>query len=514
MKLKVASPVGLPGAPRLRMGLVLSRLYEPDPHLSPRHGAAPAMKQEPLYTQKDHPELAGLARLVGSGRYFSRLSPDILVNILRQGSLLTVEKDQYLIREDDESPPEMFVLVEGSLAVVSNGKFILRLDAPGDVVGEMAVIQSAPRSADVITETVCRLIVFPAELFVIDRHSSQASVLYVLFSHVMAAKLRITTAQSLIRKNQRVTAQGDVKIGVINAAAPASALIREAIKKSWPETRVVEFRDPREFLAYPGVHRFDLIIADMDYFADFQRDWNSISTLVRTMRLRGASVITLGKSCHDAANREFLIGNGADEVMAKPFTAFDLAHTITRVRVWYYKDLELDKAENAAETDRLTGLANRRRLDQFLDALVTVYPDNMQPFSLVIADVDNFKHYNDTQGHQMGDVVLEGVAALLASNVRRGDLAARFGGEEFVIVLPNCEKPRAVALAEDLRKSVESAVFPHQDLQPTGNITITLGVATFPDDAVDLVSLLKQADDCLYEGKKAGKNVVIASADK
>ena len=469
------------------------------------------MKQEPLCTRNDHPELAAFTRIVGSGRYFNRLSEDILENILRQGYLLTVEKDQYLIHEGDESPPEMFMLVEGSLAIVANGKFILRLDSPGDVVGEMAVIQSAPRSADVITESVCRLIGFPAELFRIDRHSPQASVLYVLFSHMMAAKLRITTAQSLIRKNQRVTAHGDIKIGIINAGATDSSIIREAIRQSWPETSVTEFSGPPEFLGYPGVHRFDLIIADMDYYEDFKRDWNPISTLVKTMRLRGASVITLGISCNDPANREFLVGNGADEVLAKPCTAFDLAHTIARVRVWYYKDLELDKAENAAETDRLTGLANRRRLDQFLDALITVYPDNMQPFSLVMADVDNFKHYNDTQGHQMGDLVLEGIASLLAKNVRRGDLAARFGGEEFVIVLPNCEKRRAVELAEDLRKSVESAVFPHQDLQPTGNITISMGVATFPDDAVDLPSLLKRADDCLYEGKRAGKNVVIAA---
>ncbi|MEE4144302.1 MAG: diguanylate cyclase [Halieaceae bacterium] len=469
------------------------------------------MKQEPLCTRKDHPQLAELARIVGSSRYFNRLSPDILTTILRQGNLLTVEKDQYLIREGDESPPEMYVLVEGSLAIVSNGKFILRLDSPGDVVGEMAVIQSAPRSADVITESVCRLVGFPAELFMIDGHSSQASILYVLFSHMMAAKLRITTAQSLIRKNQRVTAHGDIKVGIINAGSADSAIIREAIRESWPETSVVEFSDPPEFLDYPGVYRFDLIIADMDYFDDFQRDWNPISSLVKTMGLRGASVITLGTSCKEAANRKFLLGLGVDEVLAKPCTAFDLAHTIARARVWYYKDLELDKAENAAETDRLTGLANRRRLDQFLDALVTVYPDNLQPFSLVIADVDNFKHYNDTQGHQMGDVVLEGIATLLATNVRRGDLAARFGGEEFVIVLPNCEKHRAIELAEDLRKSVESAVFPHQDLQPTGNITITMGVATFPEDAVDLKSLLKQADDCLYEGKRAGKNVVIAA---
>lgn len=469
------------------------------------------MKQEPLCTRKDHPELAALVRVVGSGRYFSRLSGDILANILRQGYLLTVDKDQYLIREGDESPPEMYVLVEGSLAIVSNGKFILRLDSPGDVVGEMAVIQSAPRSADVITETGCRLVGFPAELFSIDGNSSQASVLYVLFSHMMAAKLRITTAQSLIHKNQRVTAHGDIKVGIINAGSPDSSIIRQALQESWPETSVIEFSDPPEFLEYPGAHRFDLIIADMDYYDDFQRDWNSISTLVKTMRLRGASVIALGASCHDSANREFLVRNGADEVMAKPCTAFDLAHTIARFRVWHYKDLELDKAESAAETDRLTGLANRRRLDQFLDALVTVYPDNMQPFSLVIADVDNFKHYNDSHGHQMGDVVLEGVATLLAKNVRRGDLAARFGGEEFVIVLPNCEKSRAIELAEDLRKSVESAVFPHQDLQPTGNITITMGVATYPDDAVDLATLLKQADDCLYEGKRAGKNVVIAA---
>ena len=129
------------------------------------------MKQEPLCTRKDHPELAAFTRIVGSGRYFNRLSEDILENILRQGYLLTVEKDQYLIHEGDESPPEMFMLVEGSLAIVANGKFILRLDSPGDVVGEMAVIQSAPIPADVRTETACRLIGFPAELFRIDRHS-------------------------------------------------------------------------------------------------------------------------------------------------------------------------------------------------------------------------------------------------------------------------------------------------------------------------------------------------------
>ena len=127
------------------------------------------MKQEPLRTEHDHSELAALTLTIGSGRYFRLLSPEILGNILRQGSLITLEKDRYLIREGDASPPEMYILVRGSLAVVSSESFILRLDSPGDVVGEMALIQSTARSADVIAETDCRLVMFPAELFRVDR---------------------------------------------------------------------------------------------------------------------------------------------------------------------------------------------------------------------------------------------------------------------------------------------------------------------------------------------------------
>lgn len=470
------------------------------------------MTRVPLPPLSEHPDLPALVQRIGSSRYFRRVEPAILETVLKQGSLLTLQQDAYVIREGDKAPPDMFILVEGSLAVVSNDKFILRLESPGDVVGEMALIQSAPRSADVIAETDCRLVVFPAELFRVDSRSPHASVLYVLFSHIMAAKLRITTAQSLVRKNQRVSAQGDIKIGIVDAGPADRATTRQAVAASWPEAEVIEFRDPPDFLDYPTASRFDLVIADVDYYSDFRRDENSISTLIQTMQLRGANVLLLGKSCQVPANREFLIRKGADDVMAKPCVPFDLMHIIARIRVWYYQKLELDRAESAAETDRLTGLANRHRLDQFLDALVTVYPDNRQPFSLIISDVDNFKYYNDTHGHLMGDAVLAGVAAVLAKNVRRGDLAARFGGEEFVIVLPNCGKSRAMELAESLRSAIEFAVFPHQEQQPGGNLTLTLGVATFPADAQDLAGLLKQADDCLFEGKRRGKNVVISAS--
>ncbi len=164
------------------------------------------MNQQPLCTRTEQPEFDNLIQVVSSGRYLRLLAPDVLDNVLRQGSVITLPKDSYLIREGDDAPHAMYILVEGSLVVVANKKFILRLDQPGDVVGEISVVQSTPRSADVVAEVVCRLIAFPAELFEVDPHSKEASILYVLFSHVMAAKLRITTAQALIHKNLRVAA--------------------------------------------------------------------------------------------------------------------------------------------------------------------------------------------------------------------------------------------------------------------------------------------------------------------
>ncbi len=271
------------------------------------------------------------------------------------------------------------------------------------------------------------------------------------------------------------------------------------------------FEDPAQIIDYNDNQRFDLIITDVYSSADMRRDGNWTSALIKEVQLRGAHVVVLSKACHNPDDREILINMGVDDLMAKPCTRNDLNHVITRVKSWYYKNLELDRAETEAETDRLTGLANRRRLDQFLNALVTVYSQDQKPFSLIMTDIDNFKHYNDTNGHQMGDAVLKSVAALLVDKVRRGDLAACFGGEEFVLVLPECGKSRAVELAEILRETVEAAVFPFQEKQPGSNVTITMGVATFPHDAVELDALLKKADDCLYEGKRKGKNIVVAA---
>ncbi len=470
------------------------------------------MERELLFTQSEPPDFDSVVEIISSGRYFKLLAPQILANVLRQGSLITLQKDHYLIREGSVEPPELYILVEGSLAIVCNDKFILRQDLPGDVVGEMAVIQCAPRSADVLAETDCRLIVFPAELFNVDGYSDQASVLYVLFSHILAAKLRITTAQSMIRKNMRVTSQGHIRVGIVDANTADLAMISSAVEESWPEANITEFANPPEFVDYNHSQRFDLVIADTETLGDIQRDGNLTSTFIKSMQLHGAHIVIVSACCNSPGNRELIIDMGADDLIAKPCATFELNHVIRKSRTSYLKNLELDKVETEAQTDRLTGLANRRRLDQFMEALITVYPDSRVPFSLIMTDIDDFKHYNDTNGHQMGDLVLRKVAVAFGNKVRRGDLAARFGGEEFIFVLPDCGKDRALELAETLRATVESTVFPHQEKQPTGSITMTLGVATYPQDAHDLATLLRKADDCLYVGKEKGKNVVIGAS--
>ena len=110
---------------------------------------------------------------------------------------------------------------------------------------------------------------------------------------------------------------------------------------------------------------------------------------------------------------DFCPNGGVSEFLAKPCPDFDFEHALNRQRVIHYRERELKRVEEAADTDRLTGLANRRRLDEFVEALVTLYPEERAPFSLIITDVDNFKHYNDTHGHQMGDVVLARIAGIL-----------------------------------------------------------------------------------------------------
>ena len=474
------------------------------------------MERKPLVLNADQPtdeeqqQLDEIIELVQSGKYFSRITQNLLKVIFLQGELLTLHENEYLIHEGDNSPPEMYVLIKGSLVVQSGTKFILRLELPGDIAGEMSVISPAPRSADVIAETDCVLVAFSQQVFAVEEDDVMVPVFYVMFAYILAEKLRLTTAQSFIRKNSRVDATQPPKIAVIDTDSIERLMIHNMIEFQWPEAKIEEFANPMNFIALGLEKHFDVIIVDVLFPHTYRTQEESIKNLIHVAKATGASVIVVSEYCADAMNRGELIQLGLDSLIAKPYSVFDLKHTVLKSRLWYYQQKELDDVEHTANTDKLTGLANRQRFDEFMSALMTISQDNKQKFSLIIADIDHFKHYNDTHGHQMGDIVLATVASIFSKNVRKGDLAVRFGGEEFVIVLVNCNKKTAIQIAEKLRVAIANQDFPHQEKQPLGNVTCTFGVGTYPDDARDIKTLIDESDQCLYAGKKSGRNQVIA----
>ncbi len=162
-----------------------------------------------------------------------------------------------------------------------------------------------------------------------------------------------------------------------------------------------------------------------------------------------------------------------------------------------------------AVTDGLTSLYNHRHFHERLSLEVERSARNGLPLSLLMIDVDHFKHYNDHHGHPAGDEVLRQVARLLAEGRRANDVVARYGGEEFGVILVDTAKFTAAKIAERLRDRVATHPFAHTGSQPGGTLAISVGVATFPDDATDAEGLIRGADTALYGAKHAGRNRVV-----
>jgi len=168
--------------------------------------------------------------------------------------------------------------------------------------------------------------------------------------------------------------------------------------------------------------------------------------------------------------------------------------------------LENAKLFDLATTDGLTKLFVRRYFQLMLDAEIQRSRRYNRPFSLAMIDIDNFKHFNDTYGHQLGDEVLRSVGRTIRKNTRNVDISARYGGEEFVIIFPETDLDAALIAAEKVRRCIEQIEIPHE----SGNlkVTISLGLAAFPRHAQDKDDLIKSADGALYVSKREGKNQV------
>ncbi len=166
----------------------------------------------------------------------------------------------------------------------------------------------------------------------------------------------------------------------------------------------------------------------------------------------------------------------------------------------FYKEL--------SRIDGMTELFNHRFFQQLLKIEVARAKREKTLVSLIMIDIDNFKIFNDKNGHPMGDLALKKLSWLLSQNSREGDFIARYGGEEFSIILPGADKKSAQFLADRIRKTVAQSAFECEEVLPGGKFTISMGVAEYPTDAGNREELIEKADKALYKAKDNGKNRV------
>jgi len=204
----------------------------------------------------------------------------------------------------------------------------------------------------------------------------------------------------------------------------------------------------------------------------------------------------------------------ADDFLVKPIAGRELQ---ARVKILLEKKQRLDKlrshyeeALNSAVVDWLTGLYNHGYFKRFLDLEIKKSLRQRYPVTLIMIDIDNFKAVNDAHGHPMGDMILQELAQVVRRAVREVDLVARYGGDEFAVVLPYSDAPSALRVARRIDEAIKSHGFPPKEPVQEIRLTVSMGVAGYPEDAVHVDGLIHSADQKLYTAKIKGRNQISA----
>jgi two-component system cell cycle response regulator len=271
--------------------------------------------------------------------------------------------------------------------------------------------------------------------------------------------------------------------------------------------------NPQEALFTAADGDFELVIVSLALTNfDALRLCSQIRSLDRTRLLPILLVIDQDET--DRLLRALEIG--VNDYLVRPLDRQEtLARVRTQVRRKRYTDFLRTNVQLTIElavTDGLTGLYNRRYLMSHLSTFVDQSAERRKPMAVLIVDIDFFKSINDTHGHDAGDEVLKEFAARMKANVRGMDLVARFGGEEFVVVMPDTDLELATGIAERLRETVAGDAFVVSGGKTQIPVTISVGIGTFDrgDDTPN--TILKRADTALYRAKKSGRNRVVYDA--
>ncbi|MCC6918658.1 MAG: PleD family two-component system response regulator [Alphaproteobacteria bacterium] len=271
--------------------------------------------------------------------------------------------------------------------------------------------------------------------------------------------------------------------------------------------------DPVDALMKARENDFDLVILSLSLQnTDGMRLCSQLKSLESTRHTPILALVEEG----DTKRLVRALEIGINDYLIRPIDKNELlARTKTQIKRKRYSDKlrqNLQMSLEAAITDQLTGLYNRRYMTRHLATQIASAHETKKPLSFLIMDIDFFKAVNDTYGHDVGDEILRGFASRLKSNVRGIDLACRYGGEEFVVIMPETDVAFAYAVAERLRQSVADLPFPVNHPNSPLTVTVSIGITSIekPTDTSDTV--LKRADQALYRAKRDGRNRVVAEA--
>jgi len=259
---------------------------------------------------------------------------------------------------------------------------------------------------------------------------------------------------------------------------------------------------------------FDLILIDDDL-----QDEDALRLCSRLRQEEGTRYTPIVLAVHGDEHERLAkaLELGINDYLVRPVDRDEMyARVQSQIRNKRYDDSLRDnyrRSLTAALTDSLTGLNNRRYLEAHFDAVDAMLAEASKPLSLMVLDVDRFKSFNDTFGHAAGDVVLQGVAGRILTNLRGLDTAVRYGGEEFVILMPDTDHAPALAAAERVCEAIRERKFALPGSSGEVEVTISIGVATELAGQHSLGWLIEKADRALYEAKHAGRNQVIVARE-
>ncbi|MFQ5905712.1 MAG: diguanylate cyclase [bacterium] len=205
---------------------------------------------------------------------------------------------------------------------------------------------------------------------------------------------------------------------------------------------------------------------------------------------------------------------GKEDPLPWSYPEIVLCRTVAdRIAVYIDTATLYNETKRLAITDELTGAHNHRYFQARIEEEIKRADRYSRPLSLIMVDVDYFKKYNDTHGHLMGDEVLKGVANTLKRWTRIIDVVSRYGGDEFTVLLPETDEEGAMTVAKRLKREIEETYFPLESSQPSGSITVSMGIASFPENGMSAKELIKHADDAMYKAKEK-RNTICSAASQ